>query len=272
MAASGVAVSGYFVWRIASEASAAAASFTLTTGAQATTLYDINDKQVFTLFTERRVDVPLSRISPHLIAAVLAAEDRRFYEHRGYDLVRFTASGIANLRARRIVQGGSTITQQLVRLTNGDRDKTVIRKLREMLTAAAIERRFSKASILETYLNKVYLGEGFYGVEAAAYGYFGKPASEVTPEEAATIAALIQSPTRLYEAGVGRSRSRRRNWILARCIARDGSTRRRIAPLRHTAADERTASTSDPNVESCQHGCVRQRHRRQGPRCCRRTA
>ena len=114
---------------------------------------------------------------------MLAAEDRRFYEHGGYDLIRFTASGLANLRARRIVQGGSTITQQLVRITNGNRDKTVTRKLREMLAAAAIERRFSKASILETYLNKVYLGEGFYGVEAAAYGHFGKTASEVTPKK-----------------------------------------------------------------------------------------
>jgi 1A family penicillin-binding protein len=207
-------VPAFFVGRIASEASAAAASFSLSTGAQATVLYDTNDRQVFTLFTERRVDVPLSRVSPHLVSAVLAAEDRKFYQHRGYDLVRLTASGIANLRAGRFVQGGSTITQQLVRMTSGDRDRTVSRKLREMLTAAAIERRYSKASILETYLNKVYLGEGFYGVEAAAYGYFGKSSSEVTPEEAATIAALIQSPTRYTKQELTSHVRTRRNWIL----------------------------------------------------------
>jgi 1A family penicillin-binding protein len=253
VAASGAAVSGYFVWRVASEASVAAEKFTLKTGAQATTLYDIHDRQVFTLFTERRIDVPLNRISPHLLAAVLAAEDRRFYEHGGYDLVRLAASGVANLRAGRIVQGGSTITQQLVRITNGDRDKTVTRKFREMLTAAAVERRYSKASILETYLNKVYLGEGFYGVEAAAYGYFGKSASEVTPEEAATIAALIQSPTR-YTKQESTARVRaRRNWILERMHREhriDQAAYRAAAdgPLRIKAsvsASDRAAEPSD---------------------------
>jgi 1A family penicillin-binding protein len=257
VAASGVAVSGYFLWRIASEASVAAASFTLNTGAQATTLYDTNDRQVFTLFTERRVDVPLSRVSPHLIAAVLAAEDRRFYQHRGYDLVRLTASGLANVRARRIVQGGSTITQQLVRMTNGDRDKTVSRKIREMLTAAALERRYSKASILETYLNKVYLGEGFYGVEAAAYGYFGKTASEVTPGEAATIAALIQSPTRYTKQGLADRVRARRNWILERMHAWhqiDAASYRAAvdAPLSMRASAEaaRPASASAKSTEA----------------------
>jgi penicillin-binding protein 1A len=270
VAASGVAVSGHFLWRIASEASAAAASFTLHTGAQATTLYDIDDRQVFTLFTERRIDVPLSRVSPHLIAAVLAAEDRRFYEHRGYDLARLTASGVANLRARRYVQGGSTITQQLVRMTSGERDKTVSRKLREMLTAAALERRYSKASILETYLNKVYLGEGFYGVEAAAYGYFGKTASEVTPEEAATIAALIQSPTRYTKQELSNHVRARRNWILetmhgSRQI--DAACYRAAidSPLRMNASAEseaaRVASAASPEAasKSAEEECARQR-------------
>jgi len=262
VAASAAAVSGYFLWRIASEASAAAASFTLHTGAQATTLYDTNDRQVFTLFTERRVDVPLSRVSPHLIAAVLSAEDRRFYEHRGYDLVRLTASGVANVRARRFVQGGSTITQQLVRMTNGERHKTVSRKLREMLTAAALERRYSKATILETYLNKVYLGDGFYGVEAAAYGYFGKPASEVTPEEAATIAALIQSPTRYTKQELSDHVRARRNWILERMHA-DGqidaaSYRTAVdTPLRMNASAG--TETADAASKSAAEECAQQR-------------
>ena len=197
---------------------------------------------------------------------MLAAEDRRFYQHRGYDLVRLTASGLANLRARRIVQGGSTITQQLVRMTNGDRNKTVSRKLREMLTAAAIERRYSKASILETYLNKVYLGEGFYGIEAAAYGYFGKPASEVTPEEAATIAALIQSPTRYTKQELTTRVRARRNWILERMHREgriDAASYRAAAdtPLRMNATASRQLKWS-PLQESS--GACRQWRRRDG--------
>jgi 1A family penicillin-binding protein len=262
VAASAAAASGYFLWRIASEASATAASFTLNTGPQATILYDINDRQVFTLFTERRVDVPLARVSPHLIAAVLSAEDRRFYQHRGYDLVRLAGSSIANLRARRIVQGGSTITQQLVRMTNGDRGKTVSRKLREMLTAAALERRYSKASILETYLNKVYLGEGFYGVEAAAYGYFRKPASEVTPEEAATIAALIQSPTRYTRQDLTSRVRARRNWILE-TMHREGridtASYRAAAdsPLWMNASTSTSGSASDVASAAAKDPCSR---------------
>jgi 1A family penicillin-binding protein len=250
VASSAVAVSGYLLWRIATEATVAASSFTLHTGAQATTLYDINDRQVFTLFTERRIDVPLSRVSPNLIAAVLAAEDRRFYEHRGFDLRRLAASGIANARARRYAQGASTITQQLVRMTSGNRDKTVTRKLREILTAAALERRYSKASILETYLNKVYLGEGFYGVEAAAYGYFGKTAWEVTPDEAATIAALIQSPTRYTKQELADRVRARRNWILQTMHAQqqiDAAAYRAAvdAPLRMNASATSAAAAEE---------------------------
>jgi len=213
--ASASAAAGYLFWQMTGEASRAAAAFTLDSGAQATMIYDAHDRVVFTLFTEQRTDVPLNRVSPHLIAAVLAAEDRRFFAHRGLDFRRVISATLANVRAGRIVEGGSTITQQLVRMTNGDRSRTFDRKLREILTAMAIERRFPKDAILQTYLNKVYLGEGFYGVEAASRGYFGKPAADVTAEEAATIAALIQSPVK-YTQDTYASRVRaRRNWILA---------------------------------------------------------
>jgi membrane peptidoglycan carboxypeptidase len=205
---------GFLLWAAAADATRDAEAFTLSTGAQLTTLYDGQDREAFTLYIEQRTDVPLSRISPLLVQAVLTAEDRRFFEHAGFDPGRVIGSAFANARAGRIVQGGSTITQQLVRMSDGERARTYGRKLREVLLARAVERRFSKDAILQTYLNKVYLGEGFYGVETAAHGYFGKSAADVTVEEAATIAALIQSPVRYTQDAYAARVLARRNWIL----------------------------------------------------------
>ena len=163
--------------------------------AQATTLYDIGNRPVFTIFKEQRIEVPLDRVSPHLVKAVISVEDQRFYDHRGVDPVRVVAALVANLRSGRRAQGGSTITQQLARQSFLTRDKTVRRKLKEVLLAARIEHTYSKDDILELYLNKVYFGDGFYGVEAASLGYFDKHASELSIEEAALLAGLIQSPS-----------------------------------------------------------------------------
>jgi 1A family penicillin-binding protein len=209
---------GFLFWHINADATRAAATFTLDSGPQATILYDAHDRPVFTLFLEQRTDVPLAQMSPHVIAAVLAAEDRRFFDHHGSDIRRTVSAALANLRAGHIVEGGSTITQQLVRMSNGDRARTYSRKLREILIARAIERRFSKDAILATYLNKIYLGEGFYGVEAAARGYFGKSAADVTPLEAATLAAMIQSPTKYARDAYAAHLRARRNWILATLV------------------------------------------------------
>ncbi len=214
-AAVAVAIALCFLFRtISTDASRAADAFTLNSGAQETVLYDAQDRPVFTLFLEQRTDVPLARMSPHLIEAVLAAEDRRFFTHHGSDARRMLSAAFANLRAGHIVEGGSTITQQLVRMSSGDAARTFRRKLREVLIARGIERRFSKSDILETYLNKVYLGEGFYGVEAASRGYFGKSAADVTPLEAATIAALIQSPVKYTRDAYAQHLRARRDWIL----------------------------------------------------------
>ena len=161
----------------------------------ATTVLDKDGKPVFTVFKERRMAVRLADISPHLIHAVLATEDRRFYEHDGLDGWRIGGAFIANLRAGGRTQGGSTITQQLARKTFLRDDKTLRRKMREAFLAVRIEHTFSKDEILEIYLNKVYLGDGYYGVEAASRGYFGKSANALTIDEAALIAGLIQSPS-----------------------------------------------------------------------------
>jgi 1A family penicillin-binding protein len=187
--------------------------------AQSTTIFDADDNPVFTIFREQRIEIPLERMSPHLLDAVLSVEDQRFYEHSGVDAVRVVAAAVRNVREGRRAEGGSTITQQLARQGFLTRHKTYQRKLREVILATYIESAFTKDEILEIYLNKVYLGDGFYGVEAAARGYFSKPASELTVDEAALLAGLIQSPSS-YAPSVNMERAvARRNVVLQTMVA-----------------------------------------------------
>ena len=163
--------------------------------AQATVFYDAADAPAFTIFDERRFDVSLADVSPHLVQALLAIEDQRFRTHGGVDVVRIAGATLANLREGRLAQGGSTITQQLARQSFLTLDKTYTRKVQEVLLAVRIERQYTKDQILELYLNKMYFGAGLYGAEAAALGYFGKPARELTVAESALLAGLVKSPS-----------------------------------------------------------------------------
>jgi penicillin-binding protein 1A len=181
---------------------------------QATAVFDVADQLAFTIYKEQRIDVPLDRVSPNLVRAILDIEDQRFYQHRGFDVVRIGSAAIANLRHRRAAQGGSTITQQLARQSFLTPDKTLHRKLQELILAARIEHLYSKNDILELYLNKVYFGDGLYGVEAASRGYFGKHASDLTVDEAALLAGLVKSPSS-YAPTVNLDRAvARRNVVL----------------------------------------------------------
>src|SRR5688500_9054114 len=162
--------------------------------ATANILFDAADREVFTIAKEHRIEVPLTDVSPILTKAVIAIEDRRFFEHDGFDPIRIIGSALAVVRAGEAVQGGSTITQQLARQSVG-REKTLTRKLRELLFASGLEHHFTKQEILELYLNKVYFGDGLYGVEAASRGYFGKKASELSLPEAALLAGLLKAPS-----------------------------------------------------------------------------
>lgn len=186
---------------------------------RATTVYDVNGQSAFTIFTERRIEVPLSAISPNVIQAVLAIEDQRFYDHAGIDVWRIGGAMINNLRKRDRSQGGSTITQQLARKSFLTDDKTFRRKLKEMLLATRIERQFTKDQILELYLNKVYFGDGYYGIEAAATGYFGKSARDVSVEEAALLAGLIQLPSAYAPTSHLDRATARRNVVLRQMVA-----------------------------------------------------
>ncbi len=184
------------------------------TMAQATTLLDIKGSPAFTIYQEQRIDVPLSRVSKHVVDAILAVEDQRFYDHGGVDVVRVLGAAVNNLREGRAAQGGSTLTQQLARQSFLTPDKTYRRKLKEVLVAARLEREFSKDEILKLYLNKVYFGDGLYGVEAASLGYFGKHAAELDVAEAALLAGLVKSPS-TYAPTVSPARAlSRRNVVL----------------------------------------------------------
>src|SRR5207253_3349375 len=138
----------------------------------------------------------LKQMSPFLPQAVIATEDRRFYGHFGIDPIGLMRAAIIDLRARHVVQGGSTISQQLAKILFLTPERSLGRKVQETLLALWLEHRFSKDQILEIYLNRVYLGAGTYGVDAAAHRYFGKSARRTTLYESAAIAGLLKAPTR----------------------------------------------------------------------------
>jgi penicillin-binding protein 1A len=163
--------------------------------AQATTLFDQADQPVFTIFKEQRIEVPLEGIGHNVRSAVVSVEDQRFYQHNGIDIVRIGAAVVANAKSGTRGQGGSTITQQLARMSFLNRKKTYTRKIKEAFAALLIERTYSKDEILALYLNKAYFGDGYHGVEAASLGFFGKHAKDLDVPEAALIAGLIQSPS-----------------------------------------------------------------------------
>ena len=142
--------------------------------AQSTTLFDAHDRPVFTIYKEQRIEVPLDRISPHLVRALVSMEDQRYYEHRGVDTVR-----VLRRDARQPAAGPPRAGREHHHAAAGQTelshaDKTFARKFKEILVAAQLERTYSKQEILELYLNKVYFGDGLYGAEAASLGYFGE--------------------------------------------------------------------------------------------------
>lgn len=144
--------------------------------------------------------INLHDMSPYLPEAVVAIEDRRFYSHFGVDPIGFTRAMVANVMSGRLVQGGSTITQQLAKNLFLTPDRTIERKVQEVLLALWLEQKYTKDQILEMYLNRVYLGSGSYGVAAASRRYFDKSAKEVTLPEAALLAGLLKAPSRLSPA------------------------------------------------------------------------
>lgn len=167
------------------------------TGAERSTLvYDAAGELACVLSSgEKRIPIKLDELSETTKYAFISAEDARFYEHSGVDVIRVFGAAWADLKAMRLKEGASTIGQQLVKLSHLSGEKTIERKLTEVFLTLEMEREFTKDEILEMYLNYVYFGGGFYGIEAASLGYFGVHASELTAAQAAQLAGVLKSPS-----------------------------------------------------------------------------
>ena len=163
----------------------------------ASVILDRNNKIFGQIYVENRETVPYDQLPPNLVNAIIATEDNKFYQHHGYDLLGIVRAALKNAVAGHVRQGASTITQQLARNSFDLKGKTFRRKLLEMFVARRIEDNFSKQKIMELYLNRIYFGGGLYGAEAAARGYFDKPAREMSLAECATLAGLVKSPNKL---------------------------------------------------------------------------
>lgn len=190
------------------------------------------------LFVQRRTVVPIGSLPPHVKLAVLAAEDAGFYEHEGLNYWGIARAALVNLRARGTRQGGSTITQQVIKnLALGTHERTISRKIREALLARRLEQRLTKDEILELYLNNVYFGRGRYGIEEAARDDFGKSASELTIAQAAMIAGRIAGPRDFHPRVSMTAALARRAYVLDQMRAKG-----------FLSASQWTAATGEPVV------------------------
>ncbi len=178
---------------------------------------------------ERRFLVTRAQIPDVLVKAVLAAEDARFFDHGGVDIIRIGGAALRDLATRSLEQGASTITQQLAKLVFLTPEKSFARKINEVFLTVEIEKRYSKDQILTMYLNQVYLGHGNYGVEAASKWYFNRPAKDLTLPQAALLAGLIQRPEAYSPIRNPSAAKARRDLVLRRMLEEryiDGRDRR----------------------------------------------
>ena len=186
-----------------------------------TKVYNSSGQEVSRLSRENRINIAIEDIPLHVKQAFLAAEDKRFYEHRGVDPVS-TARAIFNnvVRGQRLV-GASTITQQVAKVFFTDGDRTIERKIKEALLAYRLEEKFSKDEILELYLNEIFFGLQSYGVAAAGLRYFGKELKELSISEAAFLATLPKGPSNYHPVKNHEKATARRDYVVGRMLAND---------------------------------------------------
>ncbi|MBS1952877.1 MAG: PBP1A family penicillin-binding protein [Cyanobacteria bacterium SZAS-4] len=187
---------------------------------EAIQLYDRNDHMICTIEgdEDRRV-VPLNQISQQMQQAMLAAEDHHFYEHHGVNVLSIVRASLANLQAGHVVEGGSTITQQLVKnLFFTEAQRTMDRKVKEAFVAYELEHRYPKEKILEMYLNQVYFGNNAYGIERAASRYFNKTAAQLTVAQASFLAGLVKAPSELGQPANRQAAISRQHEILDKMV------------------------------------------------------
>jgi len=208
----------------------------------ATEVFDVRGRLATKLYVQNRIPVDLQTLPPYLPQAVVAIEDARFFRHRGVDPVALVRAAARNLAAGRVVEGGSTITQQLAKNLFLTSERTLRRKFWELVFTVKLERRFTKRELLELYLNQIYLGEGAYGVEVAALRYFGKSARDLTLGEAALLAGIVRSPGNLSpyrhpEAALGRRELVLDRMVELGLVSPDRAALARAEPLRLANAE-----------------------------------
>lgn len=190
--------------------------------AQTSSMYDMNGELMSELRgSENRIIVSLGEIPLHTRQAFIAAEDLRFYDHRGIDVYRILGALRSNLKSGSLAEGASTITQQLAKLTHLSAEKTIRRKLEEINLAFQIEKVYNKDEILAMYLNTVYFGRGAYGIQAAAQAYFGVDAEDLTLNQSASLAAIIKAPS-IYAPHISPSNNRSRRQYILSVMAENG--------------------------------------------------
>ncbi|HEY1080767.1 MAG TPA: transglycosylase domain-containing protein [Prosthecobacter sp.] len=213
----------------------------------ASIIYDRNGEELSRIYVLNRTPVPIKEVPQHFIDALTAQEDSRFFQHDGVDYIGLVRAVYLNFKAGEVTQGASTITQQLARQTFGLMEKSYKRKIMEAFVAQRIEKQFSKTEILELYLNRIFFGKNFYGIQAAAQGYFGKDAKDLTVEEAATIAGLIKSPNNIEPIRHPERALKERNYVLERMVI-EGSLNREEAERLKLKPMVTTPQSSDPRL------------------------
>ncbi len=216
----------------------------LTNLAQTGAIYDKDGNYVTTLVgRENRTVIDTSALPKHVVDAFLAAEDLRFYKHPGFDVTRILGAVVSNVRSGGFDQGASTITQQLVKLSHLSSQKTIARKLEEVWLALQMERVYTKEQILDLYLNYIYFGQGAYGIQAAAQVTFGVDAAELSPAQAAALAAAIKAPSAYSIQDSPENNKERRGYILGVMLSEgmltqaehDAALAEDLTPIRSTA-------------------------------------
>ena len=183
-----------------------------------TTVYADDNRVIAEFFKQRRIVIPLSEIPQQLIDAFVSAEDSRFYKHKGIDFISIVRAFFKNLEAGAIVQGGSTITQQVTKSFLLTPERSYTRKFKEAILAYRIDKTFSKKDILYLYLNQIYLGHGAYGVQAASENYFGKAVKELNLAECAMLAGLPQAPSKYSPFRHPQRAKQRQIYVLNRMV------------------------------------------------------
>ncbi|MBM7694144.1 penicillin-binding protein 2A [Peribacillus deserti] len=185
---------------------------------QPTLIYDQNDKLASKVTANKIETIPISQVPEHVKNAVVAIEDHRFYEHNGVDYQGIFRAAVSNVKAGRVVQGGSTLTQQLTKNALLNSDRTYKRKFKEYFLAKEVEKKFSKDEILEMYLNQIYFGHGAWGIKRASQIYFGKEVKQLTAAEGALLAGIVKAPSQM-DPFVNKDRAiERRNIVLSEMV------------------------------------------------------